>query len=90
METLACGDAFVEFARTDNFIALVAITMGCFVGICAIIGGSISGVMRTRAKEMTKRELAAYVAEGSLDPDKAVQILNSGGSRRGIELGKHV
>ena len=34
--------------------------------------------MKKRAKETTKRELAAYVAEGSLDADKAVMMLNSG------------
>ncbi len=77
MDILACGD-FAEFFKEEGFVAVVAITLGCSVGIVAIIGGTIGGIMRTRAKETTKRELAAYVAEGTLDPDKAVAMLNAG------------
>ncbi len=90
MEFLACG-SFADFAQSDNFVAVIAITLGSMMGLTGIIGGTIGGVMKTRAKEMTKRELAAYVAEGSLDPDKAVMILNSGMKRwETPDLGKHV
>ncbi len=34
--------------------------------------------MKARAKEASRRELAAYVAEGTIDPDKAVAMLNAG------------
>lgn len=77
MDLLACSD-FAVFADTPNFVALIAITFGCGVGVVAIIGGTIGGIMRTRAKEATKRELAAYVAEGTLDPDKAIAMINAG------------
>ena len=77
MDFLACG-SFGDFAQSDNFIAVLAITLGSMMGLTGIIGGTIGGVMKTRAKEMTKRELAAYVAEGSLDADKAVMMLNAG------------
>ena len=77
MDILACG-SFADFAGSDNFIALLAITFGCSVGVVGIVAGTIGGIMRTRAKETTKRELAAYVAEGTLDPDKAVAMLNAG------------
>ncbi len=90
MDILACGD-FGEFVRTDNFIALVAITFGCSIGVVGIVAGTIGGILKTRAKEMTKRELAAYVAEGSLDADKAVMMLNAGRSRCDLgDLGEHV
>ncbi len=77
MDILACGE-FGEFVRTDNFIALVAITLGCSIGAICIVSGTIGSILKTRAKETTKRELAAYVAEGTLDPDKAVAMLNAG------------
>jgi hypothetical protein len=77
MDILACGE-FGEFVRTDNFIALVAITFGCSIGVVGIVAGTIGGILKTRAKEMTKRELAAYVAEGTLDPENAVAMLNAG------------
>ncbi len=78
MEFLACGGEFGSFVESGNFVAILAITLGCGVGMVGVIGGTIGGIMKTRSKEMTKRELAAYVAEGTLDPDKAVMMLNAG------------
>ncbi len=75
---LACGDEFAQLFRHDNFIVIVAITFGCLIGMVGIVGSTLSTVLRTRAKEQTKRELAAYVAEGTLDADKAVEMLNAG------------
>ncbi len=69
---------FESLLREDNFLAIVAISMGCLTGMVAIIGCVVGGVMRTRAKEATKRELAAYVAEGTLAPDQAVAMINAG------------
>ncbi len=74
------ADSINELLRHDNFIPIVAIVMGCSVGILAIICGSISGVYKSRAREETKRELAAYVAEGTIDPDKAIALLQAGES----------
>ncbi len=79
-EMLACGD-FLEVLRTENFIPIVAIVFGCTTGMVGIVGGTFASVMRSRAREQTKRELAAYVAEGTLDPDKAVAMLNAGMAR---------
>ncbi len=78
---ILAGTEFRELLREDNFLAIVAISMGCLTGMVAIVGCLIGGVMRTRAREATKRELAAYVAEGTLDPDQAVAMLNAGRSK---------
>ncbi len=78
MEFLACGGEFSEMLRSGTIIPVLAIALGCGVGVVGIVGGTLGGIMKTRAKEMTKRELAAYVAEGTLDPDKAVMMLNAG------------
>ena len=80
MDILACGD-FAEFIRDGNFIPVLAITFGCGVGVVGIVAGTIGSVLRTRATETTKRELAAYVAEGTLDPDKAVAMLHAGSTK---------
>ncbi len=77
MDILACSD-FAEFFTDENFIAILAITLGCGVGAIGIVAGTIGGILRTRAMETTKRELAAYVAEGTLDPDQAVALINAG------------
>ena len=53
---------------------------GLIVLVVAIIWitGTIRKMSTTRQREMTKRELAAYVAEGSMSPDDARAILSSG------------
>lgn len=55
----------------DFFLPVLAIMAGTLIAIVAIIRGMVVA----RAKEQTKRELAAYVAEGTLDPDKAARML---------------
>ncbi len=75
MHALAC-DLFSDLEGA--LIPLTAIVLGCLTGMVAIVGGFASVVMKTRAREQTKRELAAYVAEGTLDPDKAVALINAG------------
>ena len=74
---------FQALLREENFLVIVAIGMGCLTGMVAIVSGAVAAVVRTRAREQTKRELAAYVAEGSIDPDKAIALLNAGGSKPG-------
>ena len=80
MSILACGE-FMDMLGDGAFIPVVAIVGGCLVGMTAIIGGAASSIFRSRAREQTKRELAAYVAEGLLDPDKAVSMMNAGVTR---------
>ncbi len=48
------------------------------VAIVAIVAGATTKMATTRARERTKREIAAYVAEGSIDADKAVAMLTAG------------
>lgn len=64
--------------RMDLVIPIVAIVAGSLVAIVAIIFTATRAIVVGRAKEQTKRELAAYVAEGTLDPDKAVAMINAG------------
>ena len=67
-----------EILNEDMLIPLVAIVFGCTVAVVAIVAGAVRGIATARAKELTKRELAAYVAEGTLDADKAVAMINAG------------
>ncbi len=62
-------------------IPLAAIIFGCAALMVCGIGCGVSKVLVGRGQERTRRELAAYVAEGSLDPDQAVAMLNAGRSR---------
>jgi len=79
MTTILASD-FETLLNHRDFIAILAVVLGCGTGIIAIVATSIAGVVRTKAREATKREIAAYVAEGSIDPDKAIAMLNAGAS----------
>ncbi|MBC7770994.1 MAG: hypothetical protein H7210_00730 [Pyrinomonadaceae bacterium] len=58
------------------------------VGVLGIAGGialagllilcmTLSHVFTTRQREQTRREIAAYVAEGSMTPDDGAKILSA-------------
>ena len=79
-----CDDSIFEMMQSEEFIAGLAITLGCLVGMLGIIGWTITSVVQSRAREQTKREIAAYVAEGTIDPDKAVAMLNAGRTKGDI------
>ncbi len=85
-----CDDVFLHYMQSEWFIVTLAITLGCLTGMIGIGGWTITSVVRSRAREQTKREIAAYVAEGSLDPDKAVAMLNAGRTKWDICSGDKV
>ena len=64
-----------------NEIMMVVLFAGGFtVAIVAIVTEAIRKILQTRAREESRREIAAYVAEGSISPDDAAKLLAGGGS----------
>ncbi|MBX3360050.1 MAG: hypothetical protein KF912_13240 [Phycisphaeraceae bacterium] len=51
--------------------------MMCLVGITAIVCGTLSSAIKSVARERTRREIAAYLAEGSLTAEQAERILKA-------------
>lgn len=70
---LTLADLIEQLFMMPNIIFVV----GGIIAIVAIVFNTVTGMMVRRAKERTKREIAAYVAEGSIDPEKAVAMLNA-------------
>ncbi|MCC6427386.1 MAG: hypothetical protein IT435_11265 [Phycisphaerales bacterium] len=62
----------------DEAIAVIAIGGGLTVAVVAIVTSAISRVVRTKAFEASRREIAAYVAEGTIKPDEAARLLEAG------------
>lgn len=62
----------------DNLIPIIAIIGGCLIAIVSISLGILRHITATRQKETSRREIAAYVAEGSMTPDDAERLLNAG------------
>lgn len=61
-----------------DLIPLAAIALGCLVAITAIIAGSVRRHTQIREREKSRREIAAYVAEGSMTPAEGERLLNAG------------
>ncbi|MCP3903696.1 MAG: hypothetical protein GY715_08690 [Planctomycetes bacterium] len=68
---------FTEIIDQGLFVPFLVIGGGLCIAALAIIFGTIKHIAVAKEREQTKRELSAYVAEGTLDPDKAVAILKA-------------
>lgn len=77
-QTLAQDDASTIInALGDNLVVAIVFGVGGVVAIIAIFFGSITSSQNRKEREKTKRELAAYVAEGSMTPADAERILKA-------------
>jgi hypothetical protein len=66
----------------DSSILILIGACLVFSLLCVLIAAA-KDVMRTRQIEQTKRELAAYVAEGSMTPEDAMRLATSSHRQRG-------
>ena len=58
----------------SDFIPILAIGGGLSIAVIAILGGLIRSVLVNRDLEKSRREIAAYVAEGSMSPEDAKSL----------------
>lgn len=77
-ELLADSATVIRLIESDNLVPLVAIIFGSIIAVTAIGFTMWRSVAVAKAREATKRELAAYVAEGSISSEQAVAIINAG------------
>lgn len=47
------------------------------VATCGIIGGTICSMFNTRCKERSRREIAAYIAEGSMTAEQGERLMKA-------------
>jgi hypothetical protein len=47
------------------------------IAIVAIIGGYITRIVTTSARERSRREIAAYIAEGSMTPEQGERLMRA-------------
>ncbi len=64
-------------------IGMITILGGMGIAVIAIVGGYISRTVRARAFEASRREISAYVAEGSISAEDAAKLLAVGGKPDG-------
>ncbi len=69
--------SFLEFlASYRNDILPYFLFGGAFlVAIVGIIAGSVVSSVKSRAREQSRREIAAYIAEGSMSAEQGERLL---------------
>lgn len=67
----------LPLAYNDETSDIVLYAVGGGIAIVGIIFGTVSSVMKTKAREESRREIAAYVAEGSISPADAKKIIEA-------------
>ena len=48
--------------------------------VLIVVANCVAGVIKTITKERTRREIAAFVAEGSMTPEQGERLLRAGKS----------
>ena len=63
-------------ARVDgDQIAMIAVGGSMLIGVVCIVSNAVHRTIVGRQKELSRREIAAYVAEGSMTSDDAAKLL---------------
>lgn len=70
---LASADAVLKFL--DGNMLWVMIIAVVFLGT---VGGAIKSAFSTNARERSRREIAAYIAEGSMTPEQGERLMRAG------------
>jgi hypothetical protein len=47
-------------------------------GIIWIVLGTLTGMVKAMSRERTRREIAAYIAEGSMTPEQGERLMRAG------------
>ncbi|MGQ0629005.1 MAG: hypothetical protein ACT4PL_13015 [Phycisphaerales bacterium] len=71
---------FLLGAIDDAIIPVLAIAGGLVVGVVAIISSTIKRTRIAQAREESRREIAAYVAEGTMSAEDGAKLLEAGKS----------
>ena len=65
-----------EFVRNEDVFIPTLIATALVIGV---VTGTIGKTVRSSARERTKREIAAYIAEGSMTPEQGERLMKAGG-----------
>lgn len=77
LTTLASSDTTIWDAMAEQIELTIVFGVGGTIAIVGIFFGTILSAAKRKETEKTKRELAAYVAEGTMSPEDAERIIRS-------------
>jgi len=61
----------------ETMIPFVIFGIGGIVAVVAIVFGSIKKISLNSEREKSRREIAAYIAEGSMSPDDGAKLMSA-------------
>ena len=73
-------------AIARDIVPVIAIGGGLLFAGSIVFMNVVKSISVNKAREATKREVAAYVAEGSINPDDAVRMLTAGTGSEAREI----
>lgn len=56
----------------------LALVIGGAIAIMAIVFGAVRSMVRSTSRERSRREIAAYIAEGSMTPEQGERLMSAG------------
>ncbi len=65
-------------ASADDVIPIVAIGGGLLLGLVGMISSAVRKMAQEHEREQSRREIAAYVAEGSMTAEDGAKLINAG------------
>ncbi|MBN8646096.1 MAG: hypothetical protein J0L61_12750 [Planctomycetes bacterium] len=68
----------VDNPSMDDILKIVIVGGGILIGFVAVVFGMVASILKHRQMERTRREVAAYVAEGSMTADEGERLLRAG------------
>jgi len=63
---------------SEDIVKIVAISGGMFIAFIAILSSAIAGMVKNGQREKSRRDVAAFVAEGSMTADEGERLLKAG------------
>jgi len=69
--------AISTLAVTLDGVNLMWIVIGG-IAVTAIVAGAIKTVVTSNSRERSRREIAAYIAEGSMTPEQGEKLMSAG------------
>jgi hypothetical protein len=65
----------------DKFIPLIIFGAGTIIAVVAIVFNTVKSMVVNSNVEKSRREIAAYIAEGSMSPEDGERLLSAGKNR---------
>ncbi|RMD66506.1 MAG: hypothetical protein D6824_00760 [Planctomycetota bacterium] len=63
-------------------VPLVAVSGAFAIPIVVIVFGAVRSMVVAAARERTRREIAAYIAEGAMTPEEGERLMAAGESKK--------